>query len=325
MPKTKMTGDVLMARKRKRGSRAQRRAKNKYSQSLNHQLNKRMNSLKKMGESKHEAKKQLGENEKLEGIYSDNTYKAYKQASIQFANWLKEEHDIKHIDDVTKEMAEQYLRERDSYCSPSTVSTDLASINKIYCFDVNKKEAGLQQRSYKNITRSRVEREHDKKYNPKNYEKQIDTAKAFGIRRESFVTGDYRLKEDSIYRYDDKLYVSVIEKGGKFRNVEVREDMQKTIEGHFPNIKERDQQMTEQEFRETYENLGENLFEKYTAKIDNHALRREYAQHKYKELVSKLDNEKQDYYKQYDKRAIAELSKNLGHNRLRVVVEHYLR
>jgi len=41
--------------------------------------------------------------------------------------------------------------------------------------------------------------------------------------------------------------------------------------------------------------LGKNLFVSYATKIDNQALRREYAQKKYQELENKLREAKQEY------------------------------
>src|SRR5699024_8863921 len=192
--------------------------------------------------------------------------------------------------------------------------------------NITKKEAHLAQRSYKEITRSRSEKAYNKNYNPKNYEKQITVAKAFGLRRESFVTGDYRLKEGSIYQYNDRIYAAVVEKGGKFRNVEARLDMQGQIKRHF-QLREQPRLYSEQVFKEAYRigKLGIKLNQLHTNKIENHALRREYAQKKYQEMKNKLRDAKQDYYQQYDQRAVAEVSRYLGHNRSRVIVEHYLR
>src|SRR5699024_12693167 len=96
-----------------------------------------------------------------------------------------------------------------------------------------KKENHMKKHNYKEITRSHKEKAYNKHYNPKNYEKQITVAKAFELLRESFVTGDYQLKEGSIYQYNNTVYAAVVEKGGKFRNVEVRFDMQKQIKQHF--------------------------------------------------------------------------------------------
>ena len=310
--------------KRKRGNRKSSRSK--YSKSLGQQMHERMQAMTRIGENKHEAKQQAPDG-KPEGIFSKTTYDNYKQVSLQMIAWLKEYHrKIKHIDDVPRHIIIDYLQKRQNEgMSPNTLSRDLGAVNKLFNANITKKEAHLAQRSYKEITRSRSEKAYNKHYNPKNYEKQITVAKAFGLRRESFVTGDYRLKEGSIYQYNNTVYAAVVEKGGKFRNVEVRFDMQKQIKQHF-HLREQSCLYSEQAFKEAYRTgkLGKNLFMSYTTKIDNHAFRREYAQKKYQEVENKLRDVKQDYYQQYDQRAIAEVSKHLGHNRSRVIVEHYL-
>src|SRR5699024_10200339 len=290
-------------------------------------MHERMQAMTRMGKNKHEAKQQAPDG-KPEGIFSKTTYDNYKQVSLQMVAWLKEYHrNINHIDDVPRLVIIDYLQKRQHEgMSPNTLSRDLGAVNKLFRTDMTKKEANLASRSYKEITRSRSEKAYNKNYNPKNYEQQIAVAKAFGLRRESFVTGDYRLKEGSIYQHNDRIYTAVVEKGGKFRNVEARLDMQEQIKQHF-QLREQPRLYSEQAFKEAYRigKLGKNLFASYTTKIDNHALRREYAQKKYQELENKLRDAKQDYYQQYDQRAIAEVSRYLGHNRSRIIVEHYLR
>src|SRR5699024_5351596 len=135
----------------------------------------------------------------------------------------------------------------------------------------------------------------------------------------SFITGDYRLKEGSIYKCQGKVFTTVIEKGVRLRNVVGREDMQKQRKEHC-NLRELARVIRQKDVKEAYHigKLGKNLFEKYTTKIDNHALRREYAQKKYQELEQKLSDPKRDYYQQYDRRTINEVSKQLGHSRFRV-------
>ena len=290
-------------------------------------MHERMQSMTRMGDNKHEAK-QSSPDGSTEGIFSKTTYDNYKQVSMQFVAWMEEQHsDIRHIDDLPRGVVREYLQQRQQEgLSPNTLSRDLGAVNKLFGFHITKQEAGLKQRSYKAITRSRHDKAYNQQYNPANYTKQIAVAKAFGLRRESFITGDYRLKEGSIYKCQGKVFAAVIEKGGKFRNVEGREDMQELIETSF-NLREHPCVFREKGFKEAYQagKLGKNLFEKYTTKIDNHALRREYAQKKYLELEAKLQILKKDYYQQYDRRIINDVSKQLGHNRLRVIVEHYLR
>ncbi len=50
-----------------------------------------------------------------------------------------------------------------------TISKDMAALNKLFNTHICKKDAGIKSRSYKDITRSRGEKAHDKKYNPDNY------------------------------------------------------------------------------------------------------------------------------------------------------------
>jgi hypothetical protein len=115
----------------------------------------------------------------------------------------------------------------------------------------------------------------------------------------------------------------VIEKGGKFRNAPCLESMKATIERDFPNVKERNL-FTKEEFKESYEKLGNNLFDRYISKIDNHAFRHEYARNLYNQIVSNRLYVRSDY-RGYDESILREVSKALGHNRPSVVVEHYLR
>jgi hypothetical protein len=98
----------------------------------------------------------------------------------------------------------------------------MSAINKIFGTALTKKEAGLNNRSYKDVTRSRAERPNDKKYNPKNYAKQIAFAKACGCRYDSILEGQYQVKPCSLRKNPKgNIFVSLVEKGGKFRNAPV--------------------------------------------------------------------------------------------------------
>src|SRR5699024_1926406 len=155
--------------------------RSKYSKSLGQQMHERMQAMTRMGENKHEAKQQAPDG-KPEGIFSKTTYDNYKQVSMQMVAWLKAYHrDIKHIDDVPRHVITDDLQRRQHEgISPTTISRDLGAVIKRFNANITKKEAHLARRSYKKITRSRSEKAYNKNYNPKNYEKQIVVAKAFG-------------------------------------------------------------------------------------------------------------------------------------------------
>lgn len=82
-------------------------------------------------------------------------------------------------------------------------------------------------------------------------------------------------------------------------------------------------------FKERYRNSNQGcLFDKYTKKIDNHAFRAQYARERYEELIQQKRERGEKILKNYkgcDRDCLSQVSQDLGHNRINVVVEHYLR
>ena len=272
----------------------------------------RMEEMKCIDVSRHQAKKEykemMGKNNanRTMGIHSYKTYDAYKQTSIEFIRHLRSENkDLKNISQIKKEHIVDYLKHRqDDGKSAYTISKDMAALNKLFNYHITKKEAGIKRRSYKDVKRSRGPKEHDRKYNPENYKEQIDLAKACGCRRESMlkITPErFTFKDGLPYK------VHLIEKGGKERNATILKDYR---EGVKEILNGKDD--------------GKPLFERYTKKIDNHAFRGEYARNRYQELIKEKGSDAKDY-RGYDSDALRKLTKDLGHNRLDVVVYHYLR
>lgn len=305
--------------------------------SLKYQVTQKLNALNRIGESKHQAKQDYRNAcesanlkwnpAKADGIFSYKTMDAYRQSALEFSGWLKENHsDVKDINNITREHAISYLQQRQEQGKSAwTTSKDMSALNKVFNLNVSKQEAGLRERSYKNAERSRLERGHDHKFNAKNYERQISFAQAFGCRRESIVGGQYQVKDVSLFKQDGKVFASFIEKGGRYREAPCLSSMQPQIEKTFPDIQERES-LTKQQFQELYQSSKDYLFDRYTTKIDNHAFRHEYARNLYQELLEQRDQERQEaLYRGYNKEVLREVSEALGHSRLSVVVEYYLR
>lgn len=279
---------------------------------IDYQMHCRMEKMKCIDESRHQAKKEykemMGKNEAniTIGINSYKTYDAYKQTSIELIRYIRSEFkDVKDISEFKKEHGVDYLKHRQSDGKNAyNISKDMAALNKLLNFHITKREAGINRGSYKNVTRSRQLKEHDKKYNPENYNDQIIFAKVCGCRRESVLVV---APECFIWKDGLPIKVYLIEKGGKEREATIlkayREDIKSILSG-----KEEDKP----------------LFDRYTKKIDNHAFRGEYARNRYKELVEEKGFDAQDY-RGYDSDVLRKLTKDLGHNRLDVVVYHYLR
>jgi hypothetical protein len=147
-----------------------------------------------------------------------------------------------------------------------------------------------------------LDTENDKKYNSNNNKDQIMCAKASGCRRESVlvVTPECFIWQDGL-----PVKVHLIEKGGKERDAHILVKYQENLKSVLEN-----------------KEMGKPLFESYTKKIDNHAFRREYAKDRYQELLGNREDEMD--YRGYDKRVLKELTMDLGHNRLDVIVYNYL-
>lgn len=312
------------------------------SGSLAYQINQRMNALNRIGESKHQAKQDYRNHcernglqwnpAKANGIFSHKTFDAYKQSTTEFSKWLKENHpEVRHINQIEKQHSINYLQQRqDQGKSAWTLSKDMSALNKVFNLNVTKQEAGIRERSYRDAERSRVERQHDRSYNAQNYRQQIDFAKAFGVRRESIYNGQYQVKDVSLFRHDGKIYASVIEKGGRYREAPCLEKMQSTIEKHFPHISEREP-LTKEQFQAIYSTSENYLFDRYSNKIDNHAFRHEYARNLYQEALKELNEKHTErevvLHRGFDRDALGQVSEALGHSpeRTTVVLEHYLR
>ena len=249
---------------------------------------------------------------------------AYRQTLREFTPFLRAKK-IKDLKDVTENDIKEYLQSRQKKgLSPYTLSKDMAAFNKFFGLELTKQKLGLRTRSYRDITQNRGETKEGLKYNPKNWEKQIAVVKNFGVRRESVLGGSFQLKDGSLYKTPNGIYVSVVEKNGKFRNVQCLKSGQKYIEKLFPDMPTRSRPFSEKEFRAEYKNLGEYLFNRFTKKIRSHQLRAEFARNLYEEKIREMENPVMDY-KGYNEEATREVSRALGHNRPSVVVYHYFR
>ncbi len=137
----------------------------------------------------------------------------------------QDDKDIKDVKTVKEEHVMKNLQHRQADDkSAYTTSKDMAAINKSFNFKIIKKDAGVKCRSYKDITRSRDNREHDKKYNPDNYKEQITLVKSCGCRRESVLVAK---PERFIWKDGFPVKVHLIEKDGKERDASILKKYQK--------------------------------------------------------------------------------------------------
>lgn len=238
-------------------------------------------------------------------IHSIETNRNYFDRVMRFHDFLKAQ-GVKKMKDVTFEHAKNYLLQRqDRGLSSWTTSLDMAAINKIFELGLTKKNVGLKRRNYKDAKRSRKEAKMDYSVNYDRYEKQIEIAKATGIRRQSMLKLERKHFE---FRDGLPITVWVKEKGGRERNAPILEIYRERVA----------------EILKESPKVGP-LFEMYPKNIDNHAFRHQYAKEYYDERLQALERPIRSDYKGYDKEVLKIVSKALGHNRVDVVVYSYLR
>jgi len=230
-----------------------------------------------------------------------------------FINWARTQHEITRLawlDERADELVTEYLAAhvaagRSAY----TVQTERAALRLFFANWSLAAGVGIPIRTRSSITRSRNPASHDRHFQPAKWQAHIRFALACGLRRAEL--RDLRVR-DVYTTCDGTLFVHVRNgKGGKAREVPAlsghEEDVLAVVRRRAPN---------------------EKVFDHIPRHMDVHSYRRDSAQQRY--LQHKPDQAlpppegrlKRD---DYDPAAVQQVSWALGHNRLDVVLRHYLR
>ena len=235
--------------------------------------------------------------------------------------WAKDmDKGIRNIEDVREEHIKEFIKDRwqEGY-SAYTYSKDLAGLNKVFNTHITKADCEVPNRSYKDISNNREMKEHHNHINYNNYQKEIDMVRATGMRRDNVTK-----ITPNTFNYDDRGYPVSIrlvderatggdnwsEKGGRDRVSDIpyqlQERAKEIIDEHIKNGGAWDKP----------------ILEHIPDRLGTHRFRQEYADMTYKNYVEEHGESKM--YRGYDEKAIEYTSKQLGHNRLDVVVYSYL-
>ncbi|MEY8324652.1 hypothetical protein AALB47_12180 [Lachnospiraceae bacterium 54-11] len=295
----------------------------------------------RIGESRHKAKNEVREERKAQGkdlsavnirvdtIHSMNTYKTYLEHCTHFVEWCIQEKGVNKYASLNKieKYAKEYLQYREEQGkSLYTLKAEKAALGKLYSKEIDYKFK--EARTVDKITRSRNETERQKHFSEEKNRDLVNIAKATGGRRADL---EKLTRKDFFADSKGNLWVSFQgSKGGRDRVAPV-----------LPQYKD-----AVKEFISTKDN-EEHLFDKIHNAADIHAYRREYAQSLYS-LVADDKEKAQEYalnypvrdktgydtyYARGDKKTafrglkdnIYIVSQALGHNRLSVTVNHYLK
>lgn len=300
--------------------------------SIRHAVLERLRGLRAIGKSRHEAKQAIAAELGYEKtpwslstgrIHSHRTYEVYREWSLRFAKWAHDEKGVRHLDQAearAEELASAFLAAgREKGWSPSTLRTARSALRMLFEPGIGRERAralardlDLGTRSRESIRRSRERTEMDRRFEAElragRWTELEAFARATGLRRRELAS----VRRSQVEWQDGRLWVKHIRgKGGRERDVPV-------LRGH------------EEAVLQACAGKGadERLFPKVPKEMDVHARRRAYAKSLYRELSGNMPlppAQGRLPRGSYDRDVVSEVSRALGHNRVDVVLRHYLR
>jgi integrase len=249
-------------------------------------------------------------------IHSFKTRTVYQAHVVRFVRWARSIHQIKNLaqlDPHAEALATAWLQAQLAEGkSPYTLQAERAALRLFFGNRTLAQDVAIPRRTREHITRSRGPAAHDRHIQLANWQPLIRFLQATGLRRNELRT----LRDQDIIRDDleylDEVVVKVRNgKGGKARTVPVlpgREaDVRAVLSGSDPEAL---------------------VFTRIPKHLDVHSYRREYAQALY--LYYAPDRGLPPVQgrlkpRDYDREAAQRVSWALGHNRIDVVIRHYIR
>lgn len=315
--------------------------KNKsYSKDLHQQAYEKLNGMQHFGESKKAAVLDGTEKDK---IFSYSTYGTYWKHTKYFVKWIQATHPECTTLKSAKKFVNEWLQSRvdqvDSkgqHLSAWTIQTEAAALNKLYQIDKadpNRFQPPKRKRS--DIKRSRIRTERDKHFSVTNNDELIRFCKGTGCRRNVLERFEGR---DLWTRDDMEKEVSAL----SGRTIHHRKD--KNGRYRFAPVIGPDKNAIIERMRNTAP--GEKVWQYVNSNADIHGYRAEYATSMYKSYARPLDQipydrvnkgtgkrfqgdiytcRKDESGKKLDRQAMKKCSKALGHNRISVVADNYIR
>lgn len=253
-----------------------------------------------------------------EKIHSIRTMKTYLHHAIMFVTYCRDKHGCRNIEDC-KPFVKEWI-ERDGL-SASTRKMERSALAKMYqCKSCDFGEIETGTRTRDSITRSRGEAIRDKHFSESGrYKDYVDFCKSTGLRKVEIET----LKGNALFYENGKAYLKVTEntKGGRERVVPVI------------NAVERVESVCKASRQgKVIETLTGGA--KAPNGADTHSYRSDYAMTLYNSLARPIDEiplvdryvcRKDKRGIVYDKKAMMQVSLALGHTRISVIAQSYLR
>ena len=278
----------------------------KNKKSLIRQVQERLDSMLAIGESKYIDKKYDLTKGK---IYSWTTYRSYLQQCCQFARYCRDNHHCKNLADCRQYVREWMESRKD--LSAYTQKLSASALRKLY--GENQEELGITtKRAARNeITRSRGVAKRDAHFSEQKNADFVEFCRSTGLRRSEVA----KLRGDQLLQEEGQWYIQTIGKGGRLRIIPICGDVNLVV-------------------RKMQSAGTGKVWAKVPSCADIHSYRADYATRVYLSHARPIEDlpRSEKYICRrdkkgviYDRKAMSEVSKALGHNRVDVVAEHYLR
>ena len=195
--------------------------------------------------------------------------------------------------------------------SAYTLKLSASALRKLYWESLEELGITTKRAARSEITRSRGTAKRDKHFSEEKNAEFVEFCRSTGLRRSEIT----KLRGDQLIERDGEYCIETTGKGGRFRVI--------TICGNVELV-----------IGKMKEAGTEKVWKKIPSNADIHSYRADYATRIYSKYARPIEEipRKERYICRkdkagivYDKAAMLETSKALGHNRISVVGEHYLR
>ena len=245
-------------------------------------------------------------------IYSWETYRTYLKHCCYFVQWCKQEHGCKTLQECRPYIIE-WMKTRETL-SAYTQKLELSALAKLY--HCRSEDFGLQTKSRQRseIKRSRNHAVRDQHFKEDLYAEFVAFCRSTGLRRAELKA----LRGTDLYLDPDGSYYIHItrgSKGGRERYAPITGDVELVCR--------------------LCSAAGDGkVFPKLPSAADIHSYRAEYATQIYLNCARPIDQltRREIYYcrkdrkgDKFDRAAMLEASRALGHNRINIIAEHCLR
>lgn len=331
-----------------------------YSKDLHQQAYDRLTGMQVFGESKKEAVANGTEKEK---IFSFNTYKSYWKHTKYFIKYIKENHPECTTLKSAKKYVNEWLQARmDQGLSAWTVQLEAKAMGKLYGISPDDENYFKPpKRNREDIKRSRGDRVRDKHFSKTNNDELIKFCKGTGLRRAEL--GELRGK-DLVTREQIEAEISRLEgrpaeelTPADTKRLEMLQDTRLFEGDYFTHVRngkggrERMSPIIGPNMEQIVERIKstpaeEKVWQHIHQSADIHGYRAEYATIIYKAKARAIEEipydrvnrgtgrkyqsevytcRKDEAGRKLDKAAMLVCSKALGHNRIEVVANNYIR